>query len=209
VTDELGTPRVTVDLDADERNIARMAALLRRMGLALRVHVKTHRSAQVMRLQLEAGALGTACQKLGEAETPAAPGTDVLVTFPLVGAGKARRLAELAATTTVSVAAREPCVRELSQALHARGAAAGVLVGLRHRLRTDRCAGTDRGGRPRQLVDRLPGPLFAGLVTHPAPSRATRSSPRRRGSFAAAGSTYARSASEGRREPSGRTRSVA
>ena len=40
----LDTPAIVVDLDVVEANIARMAAFARRTGLALRPHIKTHKS---------------------------------------------------------------------------------------------------------------------------------------------------------------------
>ena len=45
-------------------------------GLALRPHVKTHKLPRIARLQLEAGARGLTCQKLGEAELMADAGFD-------------------------------------------------------------------------------------------------------------------------------------
>ena len=116
---ELETPFPTVDLDAVDRNIARMQAYCDEHGLALRPHVKTHKLPRMARLQLGAGARGITCQKLGEAEVMADAGfDDILITFPLIGTGKAERLAELAARANVTVAADSAAVaRGLSRAL--------------------------------------------------------------------------------------------
>src|SRR6187455_2342786 len=65
---DLDTPALCVDLDRLEANIKTMQASVRRFGLATRPHAKTHRSADIARLQLAAGALGVCCAKLGEAE---------------------------------------------------------------------------------------------------------------------------------------------
>ena len=71
---DLPTPALVLDRAALERNIARMAAFAAARGLALRPHAKTHRSADIGRLQVAAGAVGLCCAKLGEADALAAEG---------------------------------------------------------------------------------------------------------------------------------------
>jgi D-serine deaminase-like pyridoxal phosphate-dependent protein len=94
---ELDTPSVIVDLDVLERNIAEMAAVAKAAGVQLRPHFKTHKTPQIARMQMDAGAVGITCAKLGEAETLADAGmTDIFVCYPLVMAIKVRRLAALA-----------------------------------------------------------------------------------------------------------------
>jgi D-serine deaminase-like pyridoxal phosphate-dependent protein len=91
------TPALVVDLDALERNIARMAARAKAAGLALRPHAKTHKSAAIAARQIAAGAVGQCCAKLGEAEALAAAGVrGFLITSPVVGAGPWARAAALA-----------------------------------------------------------------------------------------------------------------
>jgi D-serine deaminase-like pyridoxal phosphate-dependent protein len=83
-----------VDLDALERNVARMAARARAGGVTLRPHAKTHKCATGRRLQMEAGAVGVCCAKLGEAEALAAAGVrSILVTSPTSTPALARRAA--------------------------------------------------------------------------------------------------------------------
>ena len=53
-----------------------MQAAVRRFGLATRPHAKTHRSADIAKLQLAAGAIGVCCAKLGEAEALMPHGID-------------------------------------------------------------------------------------------------------------------------------------
>lgn len=65
---QLNTPALVVDLEALDANIAAMAEFARRHGVALRPHSKTHKSADIARRQIAAGALGVCCAKLGEAE---------------------------------------------------------------------------------------------------------------------------------------------
>jgi D-serine deaminase-like pyridoxal phosphate-dependent protein len=98
---ELDTPALYVDLDALERNIARMQQQCRAWGVGLRPHVKTHKIPEIARLQLDAGAIGITVAKVGEAEV--LPGDDVLVAYPLLQA-KLPRLRELAKSRRVKVA---------------------------------------------------------------------------------------------------------
>jgi D-serine deaminase-like pyridoxal phosphate-dependent protein len=97
---ELDTPAVYVDLDALERNIARMQRQARSWGVALRPHTKTHKIPEIARMQLDAGAVGITVAKIGEAEV--LPGDDVLVAYPIM-ADKLPRLRELARERRVTV----------------------------------------------------------------------------------------------------------
>src|SRR3981081_4396866 len=91
---EYGTPAAVIDLDRVERNIARVQDAGDAAGVANRPHIKTHKSPMLARRQIEAGAKGITCQKLGEAEVMADAGIDdILISFPLVGEAKAERLA--------------------------------------------------------------------------------------------------------------------
>jgi len=92
----LQTPALVVDLDAFEANVATMAAWAREAGLAVRPHAKTHKSPDVARRQIAAGAVGVCCATLGEAEMMVEAGIPgVHITSPVVGAGKLERLARM------------------------------------------------------------------------------------------------------------------
>jgi D-serine deaminase-like pyridoxal phosphate-dependent protein len=91
------TPALIVDVDALGRNVAKMAQRSREAGVSLRPHAKTHKSAYVARLQLEAGAIGVCCAKLGEAEALMSAGVrGVLTTSPIAGGDCAARAVALA-----------------------------------------------------------------------------------------------------------------
>jgi D-serine deaminase-like pyridoxal phosphate-dependent protein len=93
---QIPTPALVVDLDAFERNLALMAKRAATAGLALRPHAKTHKSATIGHRQIEAGAIGVCCVKLGEAEALAQAGLRrLLVTSPVVGSDGAARAAAL------------------------------------------------------------------------------------------------------------------
>lgn len=94
---ELDTPVLLIDLDRLERNIERMAALARAHGVALRPHVKTHKSIAIARMQMAAGAIGLTAAKLGEAEVFANAGFgDLFIAYELVTAAKLARAIALA-----------------------------------------------------------------------------------------------------------------
>lgn len=81
----LNTPVLVLDRDALERNIGAMAAFARQHNVTLRPHAKTHKSVDIARLQIAAGAAGVCCAKLGEAETLAEGGvSSILITSPVV-----------------------------------------------------------------------------------------------------------------------------
>jgi len=95
--DAVSTPAVLVDLDVVRRNVLNMAERARRAGVRLRPHAKTHKTVEIARLQVEAGASGLSVAKVGEAEVFAAAGfDDLFVAYPVVGDDKGRRLLALA-----------------------------------------------------------------------------------------------------------------
>ena len=95
--DRIPTPAAVLDLDAFERNVAKMASRAKAAGLALRPHAKSHKCSAVALRQIEAGAVGICCAKLAEAEAMAAAGVArILITSPIAGAFQADRAARLA-----------------------------------------------------------------------------------------------------------------
>src|SRR3954469_23527416 len=96
--DGLDTPALVIDLDVVERNAQRMAEAMASLGIALRPHVKTHKSVALARLQLEQGATGITVGTLGEAEVMAEGGIgDIFLAYPIWAVGaKAERVRALA-----------------------------------------------------------------------------------------------------------------
>src|SRR5258708_6484128 len=91
---DLDTPAVVIDLDIVEANIARAQEKLVSHGLANRPHIKTHKIPALAKLQMDAGAIGITCQKLGEVEVMADAGVadDILLTYNILGGAKPERL---------------------------------------------------------------------------------------------------------------------
>src|SRR5262245_25693445 len=94
----LDTPCVTILLDRMEQNIARVQNMIAALGMANRPHIKTHKIPAIAKMQIEAGATGLTCQKLGEAEVFIDAGItdDILITFNIIGDVKTNRLMDLA-----------------------------------------------------------------------------------------------------------------
>ena len=102
--ESLDTPAAVVDLDRLDANLRRTAAYAAAHGLALRPHVKTHKSVRVADQQLRLGARGLTCATPREAEVMAAVADDLLLAYPPVGAGRAARIAALPARVKLTVA---------------------------------------------------------------------------------------------------------
>lgn len=93
---DLNTPVLVLDLEALKRNIAKMADFVAAKAIGLRPHAKTHKSVDIARLQMAAGAIGQCCAKLGEAEALAAGGVSgLLITSPVVPHAAIERLVTL------------------------------------------------------------------------------------------------------------------
>jgi D-serine deaminase-like pyridoxal phosphate-dependent protein len=166
---ELTTPALTIDLEALDRNLDRMAALCREHKIGLRPHTKTHKTLEVAKKQLERGAVGLTVAKVGEAEVMArAEPAEILVAFPIFGGAKLKRLAELAGRHRILISLdSEATARELSAAVTAQKATFGVLVEFDAGL--GRC-GLQPGPACVELariVQKLPGLEFRGLMTYP------------------------------------------
>src|SRR5258707_13684783 len=90
---EVETPALLIDLDAFDRNIAKMAEFARAAGVRVRPHAKTHKSSAIALRQIALGAVGQCVQKVGEAEVLVrGGGKDILVSNQVVGERKLRRV---------------------------------------------------------------------------------------------------------------------
>jgi D-serine deaminase-like pyridoxal phosphate-dependent protein len=128
---DLPTPALLLDKAALARNIALMAAFAATRGIALRPHAKTHKSSEIGRRQMEMGAVGLCCAKLGEAEALAADGLAHLhLTSPVVAPGAVARLVALNARSDgLSAVADHPAnVRQLDAANAGAGRPLSILI---------------------------------------------------------------------------------
>ncbi len=128
--DEIDTPVLLVDLDALDLNIEKMAAHFRATGKYLRPHSKSHKTPAIAQRQLDAGAIGITCAKLGEAEVMADAGIrDILIANEVVGRKKIERLMALAGRCDIMVAVDHPAnLSALDEAAGRAGVTPRVLV---------------------------------------------------------------------------------
>ena len=165
---ELDTPALIVDIDKLKFNIRDMADFAAANGIQLRPHAKTHKTPEIGKLQLEAGAAGLTVAKLGEAEVFIDAGCrEILVAYPLVGQAKHRRLIDLCQRAHITTVVDHADIAQgLSRSMSANGLELPVMVEVDTGL--NRC-GVAPGASARDLAQqtsRLPGLRFAGLLTH-------------------------------------------
>ena len=113
---EVPTPSLIVDIDVLDHNIAVMADWGRQTGINLRPHAKAHKCIEVGQRIMAAGAIGTSCATIGEAEAMALGGIDgILITAPLTSHAALKSLSRLVLRGAhVAVVADHPtCVSEL------------------------------------------------------------------------------------------------
>ena len=162
------TPALILDLDAFERNLARMADAVRGKPVRLRPHAKSHKCAEIALRQVAAGAVGVCCQKVSEAEALVAGGvSDVLIANEVVGPAKLARLVALArkAQLAVCVDAAENASELDAAAAHA-GVRLDVLVEIN--VGADRC-GVEPGAPALALARSIAASRnlrFAGLQAY-------------------------------------------
>jgi D-serine deaminase-like pyridoxal phosphate-dependent protein len=126
----LDTPALVIDLDALERNVQRMADFARAKNVRLRPHAKTHKSAAIAKLQMDAGAAGVCVQKVSEAEALAALGVpDLYISNEVIDEVKLERVAALAARVRLAIAVDSAlAVQRLASALRTAGSMCLVFV---------------------------------------------------------------------------------
>lgn len=166
-----GTPAIVIDLDRVARNIAKLQSACDAAGVGNRPHIKTHKSPVLGKMQLEGGAIGITCQKLGEAEIFADAGFhDILITYNVFGSQKEQRAAALLQRSPVklTIAADNPMTI-------AGMARAGVMAGRDVDIVIECDTGQKRAGvetpaeavELARLVRDTKGVRFAGLMFYP------------------------------------------
>lgn len=127
---DIPSPALLLDLAACEHNIAAMAKWAAGHQVGVRPHTKVHKCVEIARRQLAAGAVGLTAATVYEAEAMlAASPPEILIANEVVGADHLRRLAAVAASTSLIVAVDDAGnARQLSAAAAAAGAGIGVVV---------------------------------------------------------------------------------
>jgi D-serine deaminase-like pyridoxal phosphate-dependent protein len=129
---EVSTPALLLDMDVFEANIGNMADHIKRTGMGLRPHAKSHKCPEIARRQTSAGALGVCAATIDEAEAMSRGGVSgILITSEMVGRRKIERLVALASVNDIMcVVDNVANADEINQAAAAAGPGvrAGVLI---------------------------------------------------------------------------------
>ncbi|WP_408011669.1 alanine racemase [Pseudalkalibacillus sp. A8] len=164
----LSTPYVYIDSEKLNTNINTMQNRLSRVGIDHWPHIKTHKSVEIARKQLAAGAKGITCAKLSEAEVFADAGiVNIFIAYPIVGQEKLDRLQALAEKINIRTIADSHTVAEgLSKV--------GEITGNKIEVLIEIDGGSHRGGvqSGKDTLDfalellKLPGIELKGLFTY-------------------------------------------
>jgi D-serine deaminase-like pyridoxal phosphate-dependent protein len=128
---DLETPAPVVDLDRLNQNLERAATYAKKHSLALRPHVKTHKTAWIAAEQMRLGAAGLTCATPREAEVMSTVGHDLLLAYPPVGKARAERIANLPREAKITVALDSiEAIEQIERAASAAKRQVGVYVEL-------------------------------------------------------------------------------
>lgn len=143
------TPALLLDLPVARRNITKMADRLKTMPARLRPHIKVHKSPELARMQVEAGAIGLSTATVWEAIVLVRSGLDsIFIVNTIAGREKLAALADLARDADVMVAVDDANnAADIADAARAAGSTIGILIEVD--------TGMDRAGvdTPEQAVE--------------------------------------------------------
>jgi D-serine deaminase-like pyridoxal phosphate-dependent protein len=163
---EVITPALLLDLPAARRNITKMGERMREMSADLRPHIKVHKSPELARLQVEAGAIGISTATVWEAIVMARSGLDGLfVVNTVAGPEKLAALAALASEADVMVAVDDAGnAAEIAAAARGAGSTVGVLIELDTGMDRAGADSTEEALALAQSVVELDGVRLMGLT---------------------------------------------
>ncbi|MBS3650515.1 D-TA family PLP-dependent enzyme [Pseudaminobacter sp. 19-2017] len=168
--EELDTPAVVIDRRLVEANLGRAQEHANRRGLKLRPHIKTHKLPLFAQRQVELGAAGITCQKIGEAEVMADAGLQaIFISYNIIGRQKLERLLALHRRVTLSVVADSPEAVDGYASVFT-DAARPLAVLVECDTGAGRC-GVQTPVQALELAKRIashPGLRFEGLMAYPA-----------------------------------------
>lgn len=162
----LNTPVLVLDIEKLDRNIATMQAFADAKGVALRPHAKTHKSVDIGRRQITAGAVGLCCAKIGEAEVLADGGiTGLLITSPISAPAAIERLSALAKRGIGLMAAIDnpEMVKRWDDALTSVGAMLEVVIDVDPGIRRTGVASPEAAVAVAEAIARSSNMTFRGV----------------------------------------------
>ncbi|MFL2766226.1 MAG: alanine racemase [Paracoccaceae bacterium] len=169
IISQFGTPCPVIDLDIVKSNIDKAQRICDNAGVANRPHIKTHKSPLLAKMQIDAGAKGITCQKLGEAEIMADAGIDdILIATNIIGAARSGRLASLQKKLSLKVCAdNKVSLSEYSKAAEAANRPLDVLIECDTGQKR---AGVEKPGEALRLIELIIKDKwlkFTGLLYYP------------------------------------------
>src|SRR5690625_5186220 len=100
----MDTPTLLLDLDQLDRNIEHIMQFAKENGVAYRPHIKTHKSTNIAKKQMAAGAVGVTVATVGEAEVMAEAGIpSILLAYPISKQEKLERIQPLLEQTEMVI----------------------------------------------------------------------------------------------------------
>ena len=162
----LSTPALILDIDRLDANIETMASLCASFGVNIRPHAKCHKSVNIARLQVAAGAVGVCCATIGEAEVMAAHGiTNILITSPMVTQDKIARACamQLAGAQLCLVVDNPANAREISSACMSAEVCLDILVDVDPGMGRTGVTGQKAAINLARLIEELPSLSYRGL----------------------------------------------
>jgi D-serine deaminase-like pyridoxal phosphate-dependent protein len=166
--DQRETPCALVDLDRLAHNLDRMAAYCVLHGLALRPHVKTHKSPRIAAEQLRLGAAGLTCATPRELEVMSEVCSDLLLAHPPVGAAKVQRVLALDRDVRLTVAIDSiDAIEPLAEAADAAGREVGIYVEVDVGMRRVGVATPAEAIAIARRVRGLPPLVYRGIAFYP------------------------------------------
>ncbi len=195
----IDTPALVLDLDAMERNLATMATFAGQHRVMLRPHAKMHKSAELAKLQMAAGAVGVCVQKTSEAEALVAGGVyNIFISNEVIAPSKLARVAQLTRTVAplggqiaICVDSAEGIGRlaaSMNEARLSSGVATAIDVFIEINVGQDRC-GVEPGLAAVALaleIRKHPALNFAGLQAYHGKAQHLRSPAERREAISSA-----------------------
>lgn len=98
------TPTLLLDIEQLDRNIDNIMQFAKENGVAYRPHIKTHKSTNIAKRQMAAGAVGLTVATVGEAEVMANAGIpSVLLAYPIIKHEKLERILPLLDQTEIII----------------------------------------------------------------------------------------------------------
>ena len=178
--DDIETPCAVIDLDRVERNLDRWQGYLDQHGIANRPHIKTHKLVRFTRMQLEKGASGIACQKLGEAEAMVegladlGP-LDIMIPFNIMGPAKLARAAALGRRCRLTLACdNEAMVAPMGAAMASAGCEVGLVIEFDSGAGRCGVSSVEEAVGLAKTIERTPGLSCRGFFTYPPVGAASR-----------------------------------